>query len=268
MPTGNGQPRTYVTSNPSDWTPGNTLYTPELLQELRDDPALAGNQAERVDTQGSVLETDLDILLWFPNVLTAPEEAAADAVVLAHNGVAPASAPAQNQVGNLVNGQIYVFDAALNAMKNVTVSGDATLDENGVLTVTAGNIFGSEFQQFASLTQQGTPNTVYTTVKTFTTSALPAGNYLVYWSGDARADSNKEAIFRLRRNAVTTLMEMSWKFDMGLSPPGLALPSIGFSGSAYFAAISGVQTFTWQCAAQSADLAYFANTRAHIFRVS
>ena len=269
MPTGNGQPRTYVTSNPGDWTPGNTLYTPLLLEELRADPALAGNQVERVDTQGAELEVDLEILLWFPNVLTAPEEAAADAVVLAHNG-APPDVPADTvTVGTALDGQILAYDNALvpPGYKNVTMSGDATIDKDGVVTVTAGGVFGSEFQQFESLGQSSTPNTTYTQLKTWSTAALPLGNYLFYWSGDSGVDSNKEAAFRLQRNNSVTLMESNWKFDMGLAIAQGA-PFIAFSGSAYLAGISGVQTFDWDAAAQSADSAYFENVRAHIFRVS
>lgn len=145
MPTGNGQPRTYVTSNPSDWTPGNTLFTPELLTELLADPALSGNQCERVDTEGAVLEVDLDILLWFPSVLSAPEEAAADAVVLAHNGVAPAAAPELESDGTEVDGELLIYDSALTppGFKNVAMSGDATIDKDGVLTVGAGGGGGS-----------------------------------------------------------------------------------------------------------------------------
>jgi len=89
MPTGNGQPRTYDTTLPADWTPGNTLYTPLLVEELRADPALAGNQVNNVDTSGVTLEVDVLIMLYFPNPLSGAEEAAADAVVLAHNREAP-----------------------------------------------------------------------------------------------------------------------------------------------------------------------------------
>lgn len=118
MPTGNGQPRIYDTSLPGDWTPGNTLFTPLMVEELRADPALAGNQVLNVDTQGSTLEVDLEILLYFPNVLTAGEEAAADAVVLAHNGVAPAPADTVNEqvtqtAHGLAVGDVIRSDAGL-----------------------------------------------------------------------------------------------------------------------------------------------------------
>jgi len=89
MPTGNGQPRIYDTSNPADWTPGNTLFTPLLVEELRARVELAGNQVINVDTQGADLEVDLEILLYFPSPLTGAEEAAADNQVLIHNGAAP-----------------------------------------------------------------------------------------------------------------------------------------------------------------------------------
>jgi hypothetical protein len=142
MPTGNGQPRIYDTALPSDWTPGNSLYTPLLLDELRADAGLVGNQAERVDTAGSLLETDLQIKLWFPSALSAGEEAAADAVVLAHNGAQPAAAPDMQSDGSEVDGQIYVYDAASGTFKNVSVSGDISIDENGVATLDPAAITG------------------------------------------------------------------------------------------------------------------------------
>lgn len=137
MPSGNGQPRTYDTTNAGDWTPGNSLYTPTLVEELRADAALVGNQVERVDTAGSVLETDLNILLFFPSPLTGPEEAAADAVVLAHNAVAPADPPEMITTGTELNGDLLIFNDTDNAFVNRVLSGDATIDENGVITVTA-----------------------------------------------------------------------------------------------------------------------------------
>ncbi|MGI9288800.1 MAG: hypothetical protein ACR2P1_25660, partial [Pseudomonadales bacterium] len=135
MPTGNGQPRTYDTTNPGDWTPGNTLYSPTLVDELRNDPGLAGNQVTRVDTAGATIEVDQDILLWFPSALSGAEEAAADAVVLAHNATAPEPAVETMTDGTEVNGDMLIYNDTDEAFVNVTMSGDATIDENGALTI-------------------------------------------------------------------------------------------------------------------------------------
>lgn len=118
MPTGNGQPRIYDTALPSDWTPGNTLFTPLLVEELRARVELAGNQVINVDTEGSVLETDLKILLYFPTPLTAPEEAAADNQVLIHNGEAPPPTDTVNEdvtqvAHGLVVGDVIRSEAGL-----------------------------------------------------------------------------------------------------------------------------------------------------------
>lgn len=130
MPTGNGQPRTYDTTNPGDYTVGNLLVTTQLLAELRADAGLVGNQVDRVDTAGT------DILLWFPSVLSGPEQTAADAVVLAHNGV-PAVPPAEMESdGTEVNGDMWVYSASEGAFINVTMVGDASIDETGDVTVT------------------------------------------------------------------------------------------------------------------------------------
>jgi hypothetical protein len=138
----NGERRTYITSDPGDWTPGNTLYTPLLVEELNDDPGLAGNPVLRVDTNNDTLETNLIIQVYFTDPPAAGEESAADAVVLAHNGAPPAAAPDTVIEAALADGQIYVYDAASGTFKNVSVSGDISIDENGVATVDPAAITG------------------------------------------------------------------------------------------------------------------------------
>jgi hypothetical protein len=137
MPTGNGQPRVYDTTLPSDWTPGNTLYSPLLVDELRADPALAGNQVNNVDTAGATLEVDLDILLYFPNPLTGAEQAAADAVVLAHNGTPPDDENAvKEEVDQVAHG--FVVGDVLRYESGAWLKAQADLPENsealGVVT--------------------------------------------------------------------------------------------------------------------------------------
>jgi len=166
MPTGNGQPRIYDTSLPADWTPGNTLYTPLLVEELRARPELSGNQVINVDTAGVTLESDLTILLYFPSPLTGAEEAAADNQVLIHNGEPPMDEDAQKEEGieQIAHGFVVSDVVRYNSGAWVKAQADTAANSEalGVVTeVPDPDFFTITYQGRANVFTGLTPDNVY-----------------------------------------------------------------------------------------------------------
>jgi len=110
-----------------------------LEMETRDaDPGLATKLEYSEKTPAGA---PTGVTFTFEPALTGPEQTALDAVVAAHLGTVTTPAPPFEIVGTPINGQIYVYDSAATpepGFVNVTMSGDATIDENGVVTVTSG----------------------------------------------------------------------------------------------------------------------------------
>jgi hypothetical protein len=120
-----------------------------------------------------------------------------------------------------------------------------------------------DFNSFENLPVSSTTSDTFALLTRFTTPSLTAGNYIVMWSADSGADSNKEAHHRLQLDDLTTLSQTSWKSDTGLDPETY----YAFSGSA-FIALSGIHNFDFDGGAQGGDTAYMRNVRLQLWRVS
>lgn len=77
MATGNGQPRTYIISTE---TANGVVNSDMLTAEIEADPTVGPLTLDRIDTGGGVLD------IYFAAPLSAGEQTALDAVVLAHQG--------------------------------------------------------------------------------------------------------------------------------------------------------------------------------------
>jgi hypothetical protein len=120
--------------------------------------------------------------------------------------------------------------------------------------------FGSEFESTESLAEQITTSTTYQSAMSFVTQNLPAGNYLLFWSGECSKDTGNGTGVKIYKGA-TTYSEINPKDANGTYVP--------FSGFAVESGISGIQTYDLDFKSESSGKTVrIRNLRMMIWRQS
>ena len=123
-----------------------------------------------------------------------------------------------------------------NASNTLTVNGDIS---GSVIYGDGSNLtnlpsFGSEFESTESLAEQITTSTTYQSAMSFVTQNLPAGDYLLFWSGECSKDTGNGTGVKIYKGA-TTYSE--------INPKDANNTYVPFSGFAVESGISGIQTY-------------------------
>ena len=153
-----------------------------------------------------------------------------------------------------------------NASNTLTVNGDISgsviYGDGSNLTnlPSATSTFGSEFESAESLAEQTTTSTTYQSALSFVTQNLPAGDYLLFWSGECSKDTGNGTGVKIYKGA-TTYSEINPKDANGTY--------VSFSGFAVESGISGIQTYDLDFKSESSGKTVrIRNLRMMIWRQS
>ena len=154
-------------------------------------------------------------------------------------------------------GQIWVKDDAPNTLWFT--------DDTGVdyQIAPASPLFGSNFESDFEATEQSTTSGTYVTPYSYTTAALPAGDYMIVWSFDGGEASDKEASHRVLING-SPVSQTEWRIKEGVAADGKAY--LEFAGHRVQTLGAGTLTIAFQY--RTSDTAYIRNKQVSIYRVN